>query len=152
MGNRRVELQINNSISTSIDYSKAAADTNKQPSWPNGYGIGLLSRGLRVRVPPRVHFEVFMTTKYLTKRIPPGVPAKAVSSRVTPRMRSRNLADTQTHLAQHSCLSTSPSPVADSWVGLRTSPAETLGRASTAQASTHSQASQTEPTFPVALR
>ena len=26
-----------------------------KPPWPNGYGIGLLSRGLRVRVPPGVH-------------------------------------------------------------------------------------------------
>ena len=27
------------------------------PSWPNGQGLGLLSRRLRVRVPPKVVFN-----------------------------------------------------------------------------------------------
>ena len=29
------------------------------PPWPNGYGIGLLNRGLRVRVPPEVN-QIFL--------------------------------------------------------------------------------------------
>ena len=33
-----------------------------QPPWPNGYGIGLLSRGLWVRVPPGV--TVFLILFY----------------------------------------------------------------------------------------
>ena len=37
-------------------YSMRLTPMLTSPSWPNGYGIGLLSRGLWVRVPSRVIF------------------------------------------------------------------------------------------------